>query len=140
MFSSKYATPINPQSYYKGKVCTLLVSPTALPTEHYSKEQAMLQFSGIVTNIEKEGIGISNLLYNTRSYFFHPHIIGICEEQVLDENDPQVEIIEKAQEKKVVPMPAEPPVKENAFIDIQKLQNLAAYSRDQYNKSVNPMK
>ena len=101
--------------YYVGKVCTVMVSPTALPMGHYSEEQITLQFSGIVDSVDNKGIQVTNLAYKTKNFFFFPHVIGICEEQLIDPDDPQVEIIKEASLKKQqISTP-----QNNGFVDIE---------------------
>jgi len=114
-----------------------MVAPTALPTSHYTAEQSMLQFCGIVDSITSHGIQITNLAYGTKNFFFHPHIVGIVEEQVLNDDDPQVEIIKEAAKKEqdtVVKLPPNYDQNQSAFMDIKTLQNLAAHSKAEINK------
>lgn len=114
-------------NYYLGKVCTVMVNPTALPTDHYNEKQVMLQFTGIVEYMDNKGLQLVNLAYKTKSFFFFPNIIALCEEQVLNEDDPQVEVLKEAMTKQKEENPEQN--NDSAFIDIKSLQNIAAQSK-----------
>lgn len=121
-------------NYYLGKVCTVMVSPTSLPMENYTDKQAMLQFAGIVDLVDARGIQITNLVYKTKNFFFFPHIIAILEEQILDANDPQVEVIKEAQklQEKPVEEPKvaeEPKAQSNGFVDLAALTQMAQQAK-----------
>ena len=84
----------NTLDYFKNKICTIFTSPTnrdfksenpktfPQPIFHY--------FVGRLTEVENKGVWIEqwNSKKKLKSFFFFDHIIGICEEEVLNPNDP----------------------------------------------------
>lgn len=85
----------NTLDYFKDKICTIFTIPTnrdfksenpktfPQPIFHY--------FVGRLVEIENKGIWIEqwNSKKKLRSFFFFDHIIGICEEEILNPNDPE---------------------------------------------------
>ena len=127
-FPASYYEPQN-LSYFKGKICTLLVVPTAMPMSHYSKEDMMLQFSGIVNRADDDGIGLTNITSGTHSFFFRPHVISIIEAEVLH-NKEEIDVVKKAlakqQEEAKKQATGQP-----QYIDIKSLQQMVAQAKQE---------
>lgn len=66
--------------YFKGKVCTIF---TTQINKDLSEKEANFYFLGIIEAVDNEGLLITQLSDNLKSYFFKDKIIGICEEKVI---------------------------------------------------------
>jgi len=133
--------------YYRGRVCTILVSSLAEFQKPNTPEEATQSFTGVVNTITKQGVCITDLIDKTKNFFFFSHIVGIREEKVLDPNNPdhqqEISLVEEAMKmkeskkepKKEPSLDKEDSFKdlkkqdENVFVDLKNLQNLAKESK-----------
>jgi hypothetical protein len=126
-----------------GKPCSIFVEPTA---RQVSERQAVRYFAGIMESIDDLGVTIRTVS-GKMNFFFSRYIIGICEEEILDPNNPEdAKLIEQYMaeaegKKKPVPAPQPPappappaPPKEDLhqaevnnspFVDLNSIQELA---------------
>lgn len=144
----EYSKSIDPEKYYKGRVCTILVDRLAsFQASDMTKELATQSFTGVVNTINSKGICITDLVEKTRNFFFINHIVGIREERVLDPDNPEhrreIEVVQKAinvkKEKKQQPVQNKKD-KESAFVNVQDLQRLAKESKENLSRSPTPFK
>jgi len=128
--------------YFQGRVCTIFTIPTnrdfksenpttfPQPVFHY--------FVGKILEISSNGVTLEQWNNNKklRSFFFHQHIVGISEEEILDPADPKdAKIIEDYKEiNKKAPEKAEKQLEklkeqreffQNKEINIGELSNLS---------------
>ena len=129
--------------YFLDKICTIFTipinrdfkseNPTTFPQPifHY--------FVGKILEVDEKGVFIQQWNSNKklRSYFFTDHIVGICEEEVLDPNAPEdaklIEEYKKINEKAVSSAEKQHQqlkeqqevIRENPNLDISSLINLS---------------
>jgi len=87
--------------YFVNKVCTIITPPMALPLSNQNFPE---WFSIKIEAITPEAIVGSDLSRNTKSVFFFP-IIGIAEEQLIEENHPDYEKVKDYMEEKKKDVP-----------------------------------
>jgi len=112
------------QQKFVGRICTILTNTVA--KKDFSDQQFADFFTGVIDEIDDDGVFTTHVLTGCKNFYFFSQIIGIVEEQVLDENNPEhAKIIEKVKDKgqnsaKNIKTSDEP------FIDIEDLANLSA--------------
>lgn len=83
------------KSYFVGKLCSVFTTPTnrdfKLENPKTFPEPIYQYFIGVVEAIDTEGIFLTQASTGCKSYFNLNNIIGICEEQVISEADPEFE-------------------------------------------------
>jgi hypothetical protein len=137
--------------YFEGKVCTILTSPINRKfNETFAREHFVVE----IKEINRDCIWGTHPYNGTIAFFPMQHVISIQEEIVLDPvNNPEhrkmIEEYEKKYGKKVIsdvsphlapttfspPPPSvkeETPPKEVAFVDIQRLTQLAKQSKESF--------
>jgi hypothetical protein len=117
---------LNNYTTFLGKVCTILTNPTPFPFR--DAKQHASYFSGLVTEINEEGIFLKNLVFKTMAFFTFP-IIGIIEEIGVAEDDPNFEKVKMEVEKaktpaKPVQVQARPAVNKD-FTSIEDMTTMA---------------
>lgn len=112
------------QQKFVGRICTILTNTVA--KKDFSDQQFADFFTGVIDEIDDDGVFTTHVLTGCKNFYFFSQIIGIVEEQVLDQNNPEhAKIIEKVKDKgqnsaKNIKTSDEP------FIDIEDLANLSA--------------
>ena len=112
------------QQKFVGRICTILTNTVA--KKDFSDQQFADFFTGVIDEIDDDGVFTTHVLTGCKNFYFFSQIIGIVEEQVLDKNNPEhAKIIEKVKDKgqnsaKNIKTSDEP------FIDIEDLANLSA--------------
>lgn len=83
-------------AYFVDKICTIFTVPTNRDFKNENPatypQPVFHYFVGKILNVDDEGIMVQQLLNGNKklkSYFLFAHIIGICEEEVLDPNKPE---------------------------------------------------
>lgn len=92
---------------FVNKVCTVLTQPV---NKGFNQDWQHAQFfTGKVTQISPMGVWLANLHTGMKSFFAFP-IVGICEEQYLEEGDPRLPAVKEEMEaaKKAQQRPAPP--------------------------------
>lgn len=87
--------------YFTGKLCSILTLPvhtSMFPDKDFQQKQNIGYFVGRIDQITPMGIWTTHPVTNNRNFFFREHVVGICEEQVIDENHPDFEEINKLYE------------------------------------------
>lgn len=72
--------------YFKGKVCSILTNPIQRKLKDQTEE--MQYFVGVIEEISKDGVFMTQISTGLKSYFNMNNIIGIFEEEVLDPTTP----------------------------------------------------
>ena len=109
--------------YFVGKVCTVFTQPINrdFKTENPQTypQQLYFYFVGFVESVSETGIMLKQALTGMKTFLFLNHVIGISEEEVLDEKNPkhaaQIESFKKQQQQKKSQSP---------FIDPDSLSDL----------------
>lgn len=121
------------QQNFIGKICTILTHPVA--KRDFNDRQFADFFTGVVDEIEEDGIMTRHTLTGCKNFYFFENIIGIMEEQVLNEDNPEHQkIIQQVKEKnqgfKQQQSTQNPPKSQQSmqdeFIDINDLAELQA--------------
>ena len=83
-------------AYFVDKICTIFTVPTNRDFKNENPatypQPVFHYFVGKILNVDDEGIMVQQLLNGNKklkSYFLFAHIIGICEEEVLDPKKPE---------------------------------------------------
>jgi len=124
--------------YFLGKPCTIT---TIQINFRFKEEQMMDYFMGIVEDIDDHGVLVVHPLTKCKSYIFFPHVVSICEEQILYENNPEhAKIIEEYRKEKPItsvkrvvteqPTPKEP----SPYINPIALTEIAKKAKEAFNK------
>ena len=69
-------------NYFKGKVCSILTTP--IQRKLSNKEEEIQYFVGVIEEITKEGVFMTQIATGLKGYFNINNIIGIFEEEVLE--------------------------------------------------------
>lgn len=112
------------QQKFVGRICTILTNTVA--KKDFSDQQFADFFTGVIDEIDDDGVFTTHVLTGCKNFYFFSQIIGIVEEQVLDENNPEhAKIIEKVKDKG---QNSAKNIKtsDEQFIDIEDLANLSA--------------
>lgn len=67
---------------FKGKVCSILTTP--IQRKLNNKEEEIQYFVGVIEEITKDGVFMTQIATGLKGYFNLNNIIGIFEEEVLD--------------------------------------------------------
>lgn len=129
--------------YFLDKICTIFTIPTNrdFKTENPKTfpQPIFHYFVGKILEIDEKGVFIQQWNSNKKlkSYFFIDHIVGICEEEVLDPSSPEdaklIEEYKKINEKAVTQAEKkhdelknqQEKLKKNPELDISSLINLS---------------
>ena len=97
--------------YFKGKICTIFTNPI---NRDYQKENPKnfvsvmhVYFMGKVEQIDENGIWLTQISTNLKTFFRMSNVIGIAEEEIVKE-EPKEEVVEP----------------ESPYIDISKISSL----------------
>jgi len=119
------------QEAFVGKVCTILTSTVA--KSDFKDQQFSDFFTGIIETIDEDGIFAKHLMTGCRNYYTWPHVVGVLEEQVVEQTNPEYENILK-EVKKAPPENALSvvPVDPNAspFVDPDLMASLAMQAKE----------
>jgi hypothetical protein len=107
---------------FVGKICTVMTGPTSFPFRDVTKHADY--FSGLVTDVNEEGIFIKNLNFNTLAFYAFP-IVGIVEEQVVAKSDPNFEKVKNEIEKTKPPVRKPAVAPSNNFLSIEEMTKMA---------------
>jgi hypothetical protein len=118
-------------SYFVGKYCTI----STVQINFRFKEEPMIDyFSGIIESANCDGIVMVHPTTMTKNYIRLEHIVGIHEEQVLYENNPEhAKVIEEFRKRK--PEEAEKrkiPAVQTPYVDPKALQEMAKKAKQTY--------
>jgi len=87
------------QSTFVGKICTILSRPIA--KSDLSDQQFSDFFTGVVDEVDDDGIFTTHTITGCKNFYRMQDIVGVIEEQVLDEdNTEHKKIINDIKEKK----------------------------------------
>jgi hypothetical protein len=119
------------QEAFVGKVCTILTSTVA--KTDFQDQQFSDFFTAIIESLDEDGIFAKHHMTGCRNYYTWPHIIGVLEEQVIQQDDPKYEEI--MQEIKKAPVERQQnivPVDPNAslFVDPEMMASLARQAKE----------
>ena len=104
------------QDKFVGKICTILTSPT--PKYNFSDTQFSDFFTCVIDSIDEDGVFGTHPTTGCKNFYNLSNIIGIIEEQVFYEDNPEhAEIIAKIKQA--------PKTKPNDFADIDLMSKLA---------------
>jgi len=118
-----------------GKVCTILTSTVA--KTDFQDQQFSDFFTAIIESLDEDGIFAKHHMTGCRNYYTWTHIIGVLEEQVIQQDDPKYEEI--MQEIKKAPVERQQnivPVDPNAslFVDPEMMASLARQAKEAQGK------
>jgi len=124
-------TTLKKMQDFVGKVCTILTSSVCKP--NFTDIQFPDFFLGIVESIDEDGIFAKHPMTGCQSFYNWIHVVGVFQEQVILEDDPQyeelVKEIKKAppqQQANIVPVdPSKSP-----FVDPESMAKLAKQAQD----------
>lgn len=136
--------------YFVGRPCSIFVEPTS---RQLQEKQAIGYFVGYVVSIDDVGVTIK-YPDGRHGFFFMRYVVGICEEEILDPNDPEdakiIEQYKKQVEKEAtkqtapppMPQPPQPPkedlhqtqVGDSPFVELGAIQELAKRAKNSIKK------
>lgn len=112
----KHTTIKKLQESFVGRICTILTHSTN--KSNYNDQQFADFFTGTVDSIDEDGIFVTHIITKCKSYFSFQNVIGILEEQTINDTDPQYQEVEPL-------IKNESPLKnESPFIDPDMLSSL----------------
>lgn len=119
--------------YFVGKVCTIT---TLQINFRFQEEQMMDYFMGIIDSIDDQGILVTHSVTKCKSFIFFPHIVSICEEQVLYEDNPEhKKIIDEYRQEKPLTAPKRTITPNSTFINPAVMADLAKKAKEAISKS-----
>ena len=124
------------QEMFVGRVCTVLT--VGIGKNNFQDHQFDDFFTGIVDSIDEDGIFTRHHLTGCRNFYAMNHVVGILEEQVIGEDNPEFEkIVQEVQkapdDKKPVVMGVDPNA--SPYIDPALLAQLSKQAQD-FNKKM----
>ena len=124
------------QEMFVGRVCTVLT--VGIGKNNFQDHQFADFFTGIVDSIDEDGIFTRHHLTGCRNFYAMNHVVGILEEQVIGEDNPEFEkIVQEVQkapdDKKPVVMGVDPNA--SPYIDPALLAQLSKQAQD-FNKKM----
>lgn len=112
------------QQKFQGKICTIMTHPIA--KRDFNDAQFADFFTGVVDEIDDDGIFTTHALTACKNFYFFSQVIGIIEEQVLDQQNPEhIKIIEEVKDNMKNPKKTSE-TNEDQFINIEDLAELTA--------------
>lgn len=113
---------------FVGKVCSVLTSAVAKP--NFSDVQFSDFFVGIIEEISEDGIFAKHPMTGCLCFYSWPHVVGIFQEQVIDQTDPQYENIlseikKSPPEQQINIVPVNPMSGNSPYVDPETLASLA---------------
>lgn len=123
------------QDAFVGKVCTILTSTVA--KTNFQDQQFSDFFTAIIETIDEDGIFAKHHMTGCRNYYTWQNIVGILEEQVIQQDDPKYEEIMR--EVKKAPVENQQtiiPVDPNAspFVNPEMMASLAKQAKEAQEK------
>jgi hypothetical protein len=122
----------NLRSTFVGKICTILtvgVNKGGFPDQQFAEF-----FTGIVEAIDQDGVFTKHHLTNCKNFYSMQYIVGIVEEQMITEDDPNyqqiIEEVKKAPQQAPAPA-AQPPMQ---FVDPSMLAALQKQAQQNMGK------
>lgn len=107
---------------FLGKICTILTKPVA--KHNFSDPQFADFFTGVIDSIDEDGIFTTHTLTGCKNFYIFDKIVGILEEQVLDDKNPDhqkiISDMIKSKEKQT-----NSATNNSEFINIDELSDLA---------------
>jgi hypothetical protein len=97
------------QEQFVGKVCTVLT--TGIAKSDFADHQFADFFTGIVESIDEDGVFTRHHVTGCKNFYTMQCVVGIVEEQVIDENNPEYQNI-------VEEIKKNPPKNPNGIIEI----------------------
>jgi hypothetical protein len=86
------------QAQFVGKICTILTNPLA--KTNFSDTQFSDFFTGVIDSLDEDGIFATHPVTACKNFYNLANVVGIIEEQVLYEDNPEhAEIIKQVKEK-----------------------------------------
>jgi hypothetical protein len=124
------------QETFVGKVCTVLT--VGVGKNNFQDQQFADFFTGIVDSIDEDGIFTRHSLTGCKNFYAMNHIVGIMEEQVICEDNPEYqnivnEVKNAPEQKKPMVLGVDP--KASPYIDPVLLAQLSKQAQD-FNKKM----
>ena len=112
---------------FAGKICTILTLSTNKNSTKcsYTEQQFTDFFTGIVESVDEDGIFVSHALTHCKSWFPLANIVGILEEQTIDDSDPRYEELTQNSQPENCPIIEK---NDSPYIDPDMLSSLIAKS------------
>lgn len=124
------------QEMFTGKVCTILT--VGVGKNNFQDHQFADFFTGIVDSIDEDGIFTRHHMTGCKNFYAMQYVVGILEEQVISEDNPEYEKIvnevkKTSDDKKPVIIGVDP--KASPYIDPVLLAQLSKQAND-FNKKM----
>jgi hypothetical protein len=119
---------------FVGHVCTILTNSVC--KRDFTDTQFPDFFLGIVESIDEDGVFSTHPITGCKNFYSWPHIVGIFQEQVIEETNPEYkQIVEEA---KKVPQQQQPnifpleidPKKQSPFVNPDMMAELAKQAKE----------
>jgi hypothetical protein len=121
------------QSNFLGKICTILTKPIA--KRDFSDHQFADFFTGVIDEIDDDGIFTTHTLTGCKNFYRMSEVIGIIEEQVLNDEDPKhqkiITELKEKQGKKDDKDNDNDDTNKQKFIDIDDLSGLTGFDKEE---------
>lgn len=105
-------TTIKKLQAFVGNVCTVLTRSVC--KGNFTDVQFPDFFVGVIESIDEDGIFSRHPLTGCMNFFYWPHVVGVYQEQVIEETDPRyekvMEEIKSSPEKKGGVVPVDMPI------------------------------
>lgn len=119
--------------YFIGKPCTV---STLQINFRFKEEQMMDYFMGIIDSIDEHGILMTHPVTKCKNYIFLQYVVGIAEEQVLYEDNPEhAKIIDEYRKEKPITAPKRTITTESQFINPTAMADIAKKAKEAFSKS-----
>ena len=111
------------QDRFRGKICTVLTRSVAKSS--FTDPQFSDFFTGVVDEIDDDGVFTTHTLTGCKNFFNMNDIVGIMEEQVVNEGSPEYQKIVTDISEQMKKVPKNEDTNNESFINIDELSEIA---------------
>lgn len=111
------------QERFRGRICTVLTKSVA--KNSFTDPQFSDFFTGVIDEIDEDGIFTTHALTGCKNFFRMEEVIGILEEQVVDESAPEYGKIVSDISEQIKKQPKNEDTNTKSFINIDELSDIA---------------
>lgn len=111
------------QERFRGKICTILTRSVAKSA--FTDPQFSDFFTGVVDEVDEDGIFTTHTLTGCKNFFNMSDVVGIMEEQVVNEGTPEYQKMVQDISEQMKKVPKNEDTNNASFINIDELSEIA---------------
>jgi hypothetical protein len=127
------------QDAFVGRVCTILT--TTIAKTNFQDTQFSDFFTGIIESLDEDGVFAKHHMTGCKNFYTWNHIVGLLEEQVIEETNPKyqeiIQEIKKTPSDQQAIIPIDPNATNlNPYVDPDVMASLAKQAKEAQNKMI----